>query len=450
MSSDLIRRALLALLGLVAPLVAYGAHNPLQDTEFFPLLEGLPSQAPLSSRYAPPKLEPGPNWRALKGKILSDFGNRMTPEFAVPEGLKERASFWFDIYARYGEHHHVIHHQRYPWIVFRVVDTAAQINAGTGPLWLRRDRAAKWVKHQASEIRATLASLARRRSHDKLTPGERDLVDRLADLPGTRKSVFRTAAESVRVQLGQRDFFERGLIRSSRYLPYMESEFANLGLPTELTRLPFVESSFNEEAFSKVGASGIWQIMPATGRAYLIVTRHIDERNSPLKATVAAGRLLRSYFRTLGSWPLALTSYNNGIGNTRQAMRGAGSRDLAVIIERYHRGDFRFASSNFFTCFLAALYAEKYHELLFKSVPRDPLLERETLRLGDSRSTVDSLAKSVGVQRQILLKYNLDLRSASKANARLPRGYELHLPPGLKDQLLRRVGTAAPAKKPAT
>ncbi|NJL23988.1 MAG: lytic transglycosylase domain-containing protein [Calothrix sp. SM1_5_4] len=321
-------------------------------------------------------------WSQLKEKILSDFGNRMTPEFLVPEDLKERTLFWFDVYARYGEAHHIIHHVRYPWVVFKVVDTTAILNSGKGPLWLRRDRAQKLAKKEAQAVRESLRRLARRKNFHALNASERDLLDKLSILPGPRHKVLKMAAENVRSQLGQRDFFQRGLTVSSRYLPYMEEEFRRLGTATEITRLPFVESSFNEAAYSKVGASGIWQIMPRTGKAYMIVNDHIDERNSPLKATAAAGSLLRSYFRALGSWPLALTAYNHGIGNIQKAIQKARSRDLAEIIARYHQGDFRFASSNFFTCFLAALYAEKYHELLFKDVPRDPFQEREVIRLG--------------------------------------------------------------------
>lgn len=105
------------------------------------------------------------------------------------------------------------------------------------------------------------------------------------------------------------------------------------------------------------------------------MTREISE------ATVAAARLLRSYYKELKSWPLTITSYNHGIGNIKKAIKRGGSRDLAIIISRYHDGDFRFASSNFYTCFLAALYAEKYHELIFKQIPREPLQQREEIRL---------------------------------------------------------------------
>lgn len=409
---------------------------PEYDTEHFPLAIDFTLEPAPVLQSSPITAQEESQWQATRSKILSDFGNRISAEFLIPAGLRERTAFWFEVYTRYGEAHHIVHHGLHPSIVFQVVDTTETLLNGQGPLWLRRKRGADIAKKKASEIRHTLHQLARRKSYENLTPLEKTLFDKLANLPGSRRTVFSTAALRLRTQLGQKDFYERGLNNSSRYLPIMEEEFRSAGLPTELTRLPFVESSFNEDARSKVGASGIWQIMPATGRSYLIVNDHIDERNSPLKATRAAAQVLRTYYRAMGTWPLAITSYNNGIGNIKKAIRAAGSRDLSVIVERYHRGDFRFASSNFFSCFLAALYAEKYNELIFKRVPREPLIEHEVVRLNSSTRAMD-LAKSVGISREDLLRYNLDLRNALRNNATLPRGLRIYLPPGLKAKLSR-------------
>lgn len=411
-----------------------------QDTphESFPL-NMMTQSAPPPMRSEPRDFTSDREWRDLRNKIVSDFAGRMTEDFKVPDGLRERTEFWFDIYARYGEAHHIVHHVRYPWIVYKVVDTTDMLANGKGPLWLRRDRGNKLAIKTAADVRAALRSLARRNSYENLKPLEKEIYDKLLPLKGTRKAVFRLAAESVRSQLGQKDFFQRGLINSSRYLTYMEAEFKRLGLPTELTRMPFVESSFNEDAYSKVGASGIWQIMPRTGKAYMMVDPLIDERNSPLKATTAAGRLLRSYYRAMKSWPLTITSYNHGIGNIQTAIRKANSRDLSEIIARYHAGDFKFASSNFYTCFLAALYAEKYHEMLFKQVPRMPLQEREVIRLS-GRTHARFLPKITGISKDELLKYNLDLRGAFKSNTIVPKGFHLHLPPDAANRVNRQIG----------
>ena len=72
----------------------------------------------------------------------------------------------------------------------------------------------------------------------------------------------------------------------------MERIFREEGLPVELTRLPLIESCFNLQAYSKAGAAGIWQFMPATGRLFMRVDDLVDERRDPIAATRAAAQFL--------------------------------------------------------------------------------------------------------------------------------------------------------------
>ena len=370
--------------------------------------------------------------------LLNDPLGRITDDFSVPPKLKKRVAFWFDVYTKYSSLFHVIHHDRYPWIVFRVVDGTPFMST-RGPEWLRRDRGAKQAQKEIREIKYTLSRMSRYESFQSLTPQELQLYNLLLEVPGPRRRVFRQAAESVRIQLGQRDFYINGLRNSAKYLPYMEDEMRKRGLPTELTRLPFVESSFNEKAESRVGASGVWQIMPRTGKAYLMVTDFIDERNSPLKATRVAAYIFKTYFHALKSWPLTITSYNHGIGNIQKAIHGAQSRDLPTIIERYHEGDFKFASSNFFSCFLAALYAEKYQEVVFPTLSKLGLLEQESLLL-PKRIRVDQVIKVLDMDTEKFLAYNMDLKRVVQRRGILPKGYELHIPLGMKERVHAQLG----------
>lgn len=404
----------------------------------------------LRASYAIPalddSLEKYEEYKRRKAEALEDFAGRMTPEFKVDERLQGRVGFWFDIYARHGETKQIIHHTRYPWIIYEIVDTAPEFESSKGPLWLRRDRGNRRAKARARLIRRTLRNLSKRKTFANLKGDERMLFNLLNEIPGSRRKVLRQAAGEVRIQLGQRDFFAKGLVNSSQYLAHMETIFADAGLPTELTRMPFVESSFNEAARSRVGASGIWQIMPQTGKAYMVVNRSIDERNSPIKATEMAAKLLRNYFRALDSWPLAITSYNHGIGNIQKAMRRARSRELPVIIDRYHAGAFKFASSNFYCSFLAALYAEKYSELFFKEKPRKMLREFLTITLAN-KTRIRTLVKKSGLNKDDFLAYNLDLKDALKQNALLPRGFRVHLPPSAASQVPKQIGIAVEDQK---
>ncbi|WP_141732131.1 lytic transglycosylase domain-containing protein [Oligoflexus tunisiensis] len=158
----------------------------------------------------------------------------------------------------------------------------------------------------------------------------------------------------LRVQGGLADTFQSASQRAELYLPLMEKIFRKAGLPTDLTRIVFVESMFNLKARSKVGASGFWQLMPATARQYIKVTKKRDERNSPLIATKAAASVLRSNYKALKAWPLAVTAYNHGRGGMKRAMAKLKTNDLSEIILLYDSPSFGFASRNFYSEFLAA------------------------------------------------------------------------------------------------
>ncbi|MBX7230704.1 MAG: lytic transglycosylase domain-containing protein [Bdellovibrionales bacterium] len=396
------------------------------------------SMVPLASDPPPPAALAGENYI----DVLQDPLNRISSEFRIPEKMLTRVHFWFLVYTQYGKRVHILHHSKYPWLVYDIIDLSEDIETGKGPEWLRVQRAEKGVAIAKKKIVQNLKRLARNPNQIK---GEfdRHLAGVLKGLPGSRKKIYLEAANMIRSQLGQRDFFAEGLRRSSKYLLHLEETFSEYGLPTELTRLPFVESSFNEKAQSKVGASGVWQIMPITGKSYGMVNSMIDERNSPIKATKMAARLLRSYQKVIQSWPLTITAYNHGYGNLQKAIKAAKSRDLPTIIERYHKGDFLFASSNFYSCFLAALHAERYSEKVFPTIIRDPAIKFEKFQVTKKIRLTD-LVKSLSVDFSDLAAINLDWHPKNWQKIILPVGYILHLPLGSTEAINQTKGKLQP------
>ena len=88
----------------------------------------------------------------------------------------------------------------------------------------------------------------------------------------------------------------------------IERILARYGVPREIQCLPFVESMFNDQARSKVGASGIWQFTRDTGRRYLRIDAAVDSRHDVWLATDGAARLLRDNFAKVSSWPRDMAS----------------------------------------------------------------------------------------------------------------------------------------------
>ena len=380
--------------------------------------------------------------------VLSDAQNRVSPEFKISEGLRTRVGFWFDVYTKWGSNKRIIHDSRRPWVVYKVVDVGPILTAEVPRhKFLRVLKAEALVKSELAAARKAVAKASRAKKFEDLSPSDIAALGEVGTLPSTE--VLATAKRSVgelRVQTGQRDFFMSGLVASPRYLTTMEKIFQAHGMPVELTRLPFVESSFNKAATSKVGASGIWQFMGGTGSKFLIVGDNIDERRSPYKATDAAARLLKENHLILGkSWPLAVTAWNHGPGGIRKASIAAGSRDLAVILDKYRTRRFDFASSNFYSEFLAALHAEKYKDSAFGPIATDTALDSFFIALPKSYRALDVM-RLTSLSREEFTRLNPDLTGAVARNASLPRGFRLHIPSEARESIeaaLRGGATAA-------
>ncbi|MCC6155064.1 MAG: LysM peptidoglycan-binding domain-containing protein [Candidatus Hydrogenedentes bacterium] len=130
--------------------------------------------------------------------------------------------------------------------------------------------------------------------------------------------------------------FQSGLDRSWQYRPFIEQQFIAAGLPKELCWLAMVESLFQPTVVSRVGATGMWQFMPSTGRRYgLRIDNYVDERRDWEKATRAAVQYLSDLhdFHN-GAWPLAVASYNMGEGGiSRMVAMNGGERDIWRLME---------------------------------------------------------------------------------------------------------------------
>lgn len=279
--------------------------------------------------------------------------------FVIPEPLRERVNFWIDIYTKYTTSQGVLHDSKYANIIYEPIDFGHLDDDKSLSSSQRFKAEKKYLDARKNYIKDILLKLSDRKDSNGLIGDELRFWKMFENV--NEKDKFVTAAQKgrLRFQLGQRDRFIQGIFYSGRYLNEMEKIFNESGIPKELTRIPFVESSFNIRARSKVGASGVWQFMRSTGKHYMKVNATIDERNDPIVAAYAAAKLLKQNYAVLESWPLAVTAYNYGAAGMKRIAEKAGTKDLAEIYGTSPTSRFGFASESFYTSFLAAVEVEK-------------------------------------------------------------------------------------------
>ena len=135
-------------------------------------------------------------------------------------------------------------------------------------------------------------------------------------------------------------YFNRTITRSQPYLYHIVSEVEKRQMPVEIALLPFIESAFVTKAKSHVGASGLWQFMPATGRHYgLEQTALYDGRHDVYAATDAALNYLQYLHGLFGDWSLALAAYNWGEGSVGRAIARAQAQGLDPVYENLRMPD---------------------------------------------------------------------------------------------------------------
>ena len=129
-------------------------------------------------------------------------------------------------------------------------------------------------------------------------------------------------------------YFDRTITRSKPYMYHIATEVKKRNMPAEIALLPFIESAFVTKAKSHVGASGLWQFMPATGRHFgLEKTPLYDGRHDIYAATDAALNYLQYLHGLFNDWSLALAAYNWGEGNVGRAVNRARAQGLEPTYE---------------------------------------------------------------------------------------------------------------------
>jgi membrane-bound lytic murein transglycosylase D len=288
--------------------------------------------------------------------------------FPRPKTIEPNVNFWVDVFTKYSDHDFVVMDRDNVSRIYHVFHLPGDDGP---PSRTDIDWANDYLKIKYADILNHLAT-GKEPSNDD----EREVA---ALFKGEQPSAYAAAAQNLRVQEGLREQFHDGLLRSRYYEPSMERIFLNAGLPPELVTLASVESGFHCGARSSAGAVGIWQFTRGTGKHYLRITRYHDDRLVPERETIAAAKLLRSNYDTLGDWPLAITAYNYGTGGTARAA-GIYGGDYSEMIEHYQGPHFGFAVKNYYAEFLAALQVHRDEEKYFPGIEDEPAIRPAPVR----------------------------------------------------------------------
>lgn len=246
-----------------------------------------------------------------------------------------------------------------------------------------------------------------------------EYVDRLYRMPCVMEMAYNDVVQKFidRYSGRLRRSISYMLGASNFYMPIFEEALEMYQLPLELKYLPIIESALNPKAVSRVGAAGLWQFMPATGKQYgLKLNSLVDERRDPVLASQAAARYLRDLYKIFGDWNLVIAAYNCGPENINKAIRrannttslkGENGEPLPVVKDYWHIYPYLPRETRgYVPAFIAANYIMTYYSL-HNICPMTTRLPAKSDTVMVSRNVhLEQVAEVVGLNIDLLRSLN--------------------------------------------
>lgn len=355
--------------------------------------------------------------------------------FTRVPALEPNIAFWKKVYIEWSLNNIAFHDEKDLGTVYRVITVPGR--GAKNASGLGRTEA---INRGRSEIEAALRALAKKnpKTDAGLSGVEKEVFTNLKNV--TRADKY-TRLATLRAQNGLRERFLQGWNNSGLYEQFIMAELRRNGLPDELIGIAFVESLFYVGAKSKVGAAGVWQFMSYTGKEYMQLNNVVDERYDPILATEAACKYLKQAKKELGTWPLAVTSYNYGRGGMKGLVKGAGTNDFGVILQVSVNKRFGFAARNYYASFMAVHDILKERDKWLKGYPRKPAWSYDVIRTPFPLYATQLVATGeVDAASLDVLNPGL-MNEARDGKIPLPHGISLRVPKGKAGKILEKLAS---------
>ncbi|MFD0992679.1 lytic transglycosylase domain-containing protein [Tenacibaculum geojense] len=224
----------------------------------------------------------------------------------------------------------------------------------------------------------------------------------------------------------RKKYYPSLMARAQYFFPMFEQYLDQYNIPLEMKYLAIVESTLDPRAKSRVGATGLWQFMYGTGKQFkLAVNSYVDERQDPVKSTIAACKYLTLLHDIFDDWDLALAAYNSGPGNVLKAIKRSGGHRNYWNIRPFLPTE----TAGYVPAFYATMYIFKYADELgiYPVAPDIFNFQTDTVHVKRTIS-FEQISEKTGVNEEILSFLNpaykmevIPYVTKKKFSIRLPR-----------------------------